>query len=297
MDNKIDVVLVTYNPNIGMVRGCIDSLVLSVRKIWIVDNYSTECSIKDDLGDIYGNVELIQLGENKGIAFAQNIGIQKAIEEGADYILLSDQDTVYPTGFSENMVGVFDNGQFENIAAVAPLFRDVNGTENNNGFTLSSLFSYYQAFPKKGIHKIYFAIASGMIVKASVIKEIGGMDEDLFIDWVDMEWCWRALKGKYLILGNANMIIEHSLGDCKIKIAHKNITVRKPIRHYYITRNAFHLASRCPYIDIWHRLNLMYRGLRYIAVFSLVSKPRVVNLKMTLLGMYHGIVGRQGRLD
>lgn len=93
MSSTVDIVVVTYNPNIKMLIKCINSLRLQVRKIWIVDNSPIEFNLGDHLGDFYKEIDLIELGENKGIAFAQNVGMQQSIKNHSDYILLSDQDT------------------------------------------------------------------------------------------------------------------------------------------------------------------------------------------------------------
>lgn len=297
MNNTVDVVLVTFNPDVGGLIKCIHSIEFQVRKIWIVDNYSAECDVRVSLIDISNKIELIQLNENKGIAYAQNIGIQRSLADDSDYLLLSDQDTVYPEQFVKQMLVTFYDKQFNNIAAVAPLFHDAVGRNNNEGFVKLSQFGFSKIFPSKGIHEINQAIASGFIIKATTFNTIGLMDEDLFIDWVDIEWCWRAIAKGYLILGNADVLIEHNLGDNVTNVGHRYITIRSPIRHYYITRNAFHLAWHCSSLDFWHKLCLSYKGMRYIIGFSLFVRPRAKNMKMTLLGLYHSIIGKLGRLD
>jgi len=294
MNSVIDVVLVTYNPNMDMLIKCIDSIRLQVRKIWIVDNNSTVSNIMELLNEFHGSIELIKMSENEGIAHAQNIGIQKSIENNSDYILLCDQDTYFPSNYIEQMLPIF-NSEPDNVAAVAPLFHDAVGKDKNEGFVTLSGFGYSRIFPDKGLYKINQAIASGLIIKSSTLNAIGLMDADLFIDWVDLEWCWRAIAKGYVILGNADVLIEHNLGDSSIAVGNKGINLRSPIRHYYITRNAFHLAWRCPYLDAWHRVVLICKGISYIGGFSILSKPRMMNLKMTLLGLYHSVIGRVGR--
>jgi len=183
------------------------------------------------------------------------------------------------------------------IAAVAPLFHDAVGNKKNEGFILLSKFGYSFIFPDNGYYEINQAIASGLIIKSATLRDIGLMNDALFIDWVDFEWCWRAISKGYRIIGNANILIEHNLGDEQVHIAHKSMTVRAPLRHYYIVRNAFYLACYSPYLDFQHRLNLFYRGLFHVAAYSILAKPRFENFKITLLGFYHGVTQRLGRLD
>lgn len=296
MNNKIDVVLVTYNPDIEMLMRCVASISIQVRKIWIIDNNSADSNISNDLTKLYENIEILRMSENKGIAHAQNIGIKKSLENQSDYILLSDQDTSYPDHYVNNMTSVFAKYHDE-LAAVAPLFHDVVGKNKNEGFFVISKFGYSKIFPSKGTHDINQAIASGLLIKSRFFEKIGLMNEELFIDWVDYEWSWRVVNLGYKILGNADILIEHSLGDRTINLGLKRVNFRSPPRHYYITRNAFHLAWRSPYLNIWHRLSLISKGISYIVGYSVLAKPRMSNLKMTLLGFYHSLIGRLGRLD
>ena len=79
---KTDAVLVTYNPDIDILVQCIESLSSQVRTIWLVDNSSTTCNFKSSFEHLPDEIEIIKLMGNTGIAYAQNIGIEKAIENG-----------------------------------------------------------------------------------------------------------------------------------------------------------------------------------------------------------------------
>jgi len=294
--NIIEAVIITYSPDKEILQSCIDSLYSQVRKIWIINNFSSNFSFKEGEFNNLNKIELILLNENEGVAHAQNIGIQQAIAAKADYILVSDQDTVYPGNFVEKMLSAFTSEKYR-IAAVAPLFHDTIGNKKNEGFILLSKFGYSFIFPDKGHYEINQAIASGLIIKASTLSDIGQMNTDLFIDWVDFEWCWRAISKGFRIVGNANIVIEHNLGDSQVHIAHKSMTVRAPLRHYYIVRNAFYLACYSPHLNFLHRLNLFYRGGFHVVAYSILAKPRLENIKLTFLGFYHGVTRRLGRLD
>ena len=53
MNSVIDAVIVTYNPNIKTLEECVASLTGQVRKLWIIDNSSTENSISNNLFEFY----------------------------------------------------------------------------------------------------------------------------------------------------------------------------------------------------------------------------------------------------
>lgn len=285
---EVACVIVTYNPDVNRLSLLIKSITKQVKKIFIVDNSFS-------LNFTFENVTIIPLGSNYGIAYAQNIGIKQCLQEGYSYVMLSDQDTIYPENYIEKMIPVFE--MFDKIAAVAPLYADKNSAKQNDGFYQNSLFLYSQFFPTNGIHDVFHAIASGKIINTKYLNDIGLMKEDLFIDWVDLEWCWRARQKGYKIIGNADVTISHLLGDKNIDIGFREVGLRSPIRHYYIARNAFFLALRTDSLTIFHRITLFIKSFRYIVGYPILAKPHGENLKYVLLGFWHGIIGKLGKLS
>lgn len=283
-------VLITFQPDTELLARSINSISKQVDKIIIVDNspISTDFSIVKQTQ----NMEFIHLNKNIGIAAAQNIGITKALAASAAYILLSDQDTVYPSEYVSLMIPIFS--QHSSAAAVVPRFTDSN-KRSTDGFVALHPLLFLYSYPEAGRHELFHAIASGKIIKADCLSRIGLMNEDLFIDWVDFEWCWRARKLGYKIIGNADVCISHQLGDGAVNLGFREINVRTPLRHYYITRNAFYLALHSNSLDPKHRIVLLFKSFRYIVGFPLIAKPRAKNLYAVLLGFVHGCLGITGK--
>jgi rhamnosyltransferase len=300
MEDKVkkitDIVIVTYNPDTILLKRCIFSIKEQVSHIWIVDNNSYDLSGFDDISDLDEKVSIIKLAENMGIAHAQNIGLKRSLLLNSNYIILSDQDTIYPDNYVDKMLRVFEDFS-GNVSAVAPLCINTLGEKNNEGFRVSSRFGYTAIFPSKGSHMISFAIASGKIIDISTLEKIGLMDEGLFIDWVDMEWCWRSIGKGYAIIGSADTVIKHQLGNGVKNILGSDITVRNPVRHYYMVRNAIHIALNSSCLDIWHRWFLIKRALEYLLLFPVFVAPRRENLSMVIKGLYHGVLGKQGPIN
>lgn len=289
---KTTLVLVTYNPDKESLLRLISSIEQQVSEIVIVDNTPGRCELLETIST--GKIEIIYLKSNMGIAYAQNVGIQRSLEKSADYIMLSDQDTVYPVNYIKDMLEVFKTA--ENIAAVAPAFLDKN-KKSRDGFISLTPLIFKSFFPQSGFHEVMQVISSGKILKAEHLKKTGLMDESLFIDWVDLEWCWRAGKKGFKIIGNADVVIQHQLGDSSRNIGFREVNIRSPLRHYYITRNAFHLALRDKSLDRPHRVTLFLKSFRYIVGYPILSKPHLMHLRYVLLGFWHGIRGRLGKLD
>lgn len=101
---KTDMVMVTYSPEIKLLTKAIDSIISQVRKIYIVDNTPNKFLELDKFTD--SKIEVIYLNDNMGISYAQNIGIKKSLENKSDFIVLSDQDTIYPDNYIIDMLKI-----------------------------------------------------------------------------------------------------------------------------------------------------------------------------------------------
>lgn len=285
----ISAVFITYNPVLKLLDKAVDSLLEQVDYLFIIDD---SASSKIFYHFLNNKIIVKPLNDNLGIAHAQNIGIQEAVNKGSDYILLSDQDTIYPKDYVSKMLPVFDN--FSTACAVVPKFVDEN-KKTLDGFISKIPIIFHRFNPKSGQYPVFQAIASGKIIKASVLPVTGLMNDSLFIDWVDLEWCWRARARGFEIIGNADVSIDHRLGDYSRDLGYREVNLRSPMRHYYITRNAFYLAIYSRDLDFLHRLNLFVRSFRYVIGYPLLSAPRLKNLKAVLIGFIHGVTGRLGK--
>lgn len=97
------------------------------------------------------------------------------------------------------------------------------------------------------IEKVTLAITSGNIVRCSVIQEIGGFDNALFIDWVDHDICYRLINAGYEIIRLNKIKINHHLGVLDVKrLFGFNIsyTTHSDVRYYYMTRNKFYVLKK-----------------------------------------------------
>jgi len=292
MGINVSLVLVTYNPEKEGLVALLQSIEKQVQNIFIVDNTPNRASCLE--GIKRDNISILYLEENRGIAYAQNIGINKALGNKSDYIMLSDQDTSYPVNYVKNMLESFKCQS--KIAAVAPLFKDTNQVKANEGFHVKRLVGSKRIYPTEGLHDVFQVIASGKIIDSKYLGDIGLMDENLFIDCVDLEWCWRARKKGYKIIGNANVVVTHTLGDLVVRAGFKDVSLRSPIRHYYMTRNSFYLALYNGSLNAVDRIVLFLRAFRFVIGFPIISTPHLVHLKYVFLGFCHGIIGKVGKL-
>jgi rhamnosyltransferase len=294
---KTIAVIVTYFPDSHVIATTIASIRAQVAQVYVVDNTPGGSEVLKN-GAIPGGentIELITLTENVGIARAQNIGIQRALEDHADFVVISDQDTTYPGNYVEAMLELYAHrGDKNSIAALAPAFTVSNKGGMRGGFVQFEGDTLRVINPQQGCHEIAQAIASGMLIPSKVFSDVGYMDEELFIDSVDSEWCWRARAKGYTILGCADVVIAHCLGDTTVRWWRYAHDVRSPVRDYYIVRNGIHLALRSPYLSREIRRTLLKTYLRYAIFCIFFGTPHTKHFWYATKGLYHGLIGQLG---
>jgi rhamnosyltransferase len=296
---KVNAIVVAYNPTGPMLMLNLQSLINQVSQIIIVDNSDPRDETVKTVVEKMDCEKIITIRNftNLGVSHAQNQGIEIAIQNNADFVLLSDQDSIFPVEYVQIMLSEYENAvsRKERLAVVGPIFKDVNKGASPQGFVIFQGLFNWRIFPKNGSHKVTQLIASGMFIPIEVFSDIGKMSEDLFIDWVDIEWCWRARAKGYVVLGCADVSISHNLGDFSRKIAFSEYPIRSPLRHYYVVRNALFLAMHSKVINFGMRINLLYKTVKYLLGFSILGRPHLVHLEHCLMGIFDALTMKMGK--
>ena len=289
---KVFCIIVTYRPDAEHLQRVLTSVAQHTPNVILVDNtpgpHATITTPED--------VQCVTLGKNLGIAAAQNIGIRQALNQGADLIWLSDQDTIYPAHFLADMLKGLEVCQTQGIrlAALAPSYFDTHkGTVQ--AFVRHAPFTQFFN-PQPGLHPVSHAIASGTLIPAQALRTIGLMQESLFIDWVDLEWCWRASNQHgYQTICTGDVVVEHTMGDGSVQFLGKKVSIRSPLRHYYMVRNAVHIALHSRSATVPIRCEIFAKALAWTLIFPLIAPSRKrQHLRATVAGLWDGLRNRMG---
>jgi rhamnosyltransferase len=294
MKEKIYVVLVTYNPEIVKLKKCIYNLKEQVYKIIVVDNTpNSSANFKKHLGD--KQIELIILNDNYGIAYAQNIGIKKALEDDADFILTSDQDTIYPNNYVVDLIKCFRaESAILNVASISPVYTDENKKDELQPMVYFKNGMLQKDYTLDKCMPVSHVISSGMLIPADVLKNVGLMGENLFIDWVDTEWCWRAQLKGFSIIQTPNVQIDHCLGNPSKSIIGKSITVHSSFRNYYKIRNAVYLLFYNNSLNYSMKIFTLQQILKMIIIHPLTSNNKIQEIFIVLKGIKDGLLSNMG---
>ena len=297
---QICAISVLYHPDQAQLQRQQSALASSVQwRLW-VDNAPASpvlSALASQSGATY-----LPLGENLGIATAQNRGIEWAREQGASHVLLLDQDSIASAQLVQQLALLL--AQVQKIhphSVIAPRY-ELPRLRGISRFVGERAVLSQFAVLKGCLIQCDWMIGSGMLIPLSVIDLAGPMREELFIDLVDTEWCYRArAKGAHLF-GLASqqpqLLLEHALGDGITRlwcVRWRHLLRYSPTRSYYQTRNAIVLLNN-PYQPLSHRLSQLL-AVAKLAIFNLLlTDQRWLRLKLLVRAAADGLRGRLGAL-
>lgn len=185
MSTKIFVIIVTFNGS-----KWIDRCLLSLRKSTIaldtivIDNRSTDDTLsRVETG--YSEVYIVRAGQNLGFGKANNIGMEIAHAQGADYVFLLNQDAwIEPDAIEQLVEGHRMNPAY---SIISPMHLNGSGNAIEYGFSnfiapnkCADLYSDIFFGTLKGIYDAPFVNAAAWLVTRECLEKIGGFSPSFF---------------------------------------------------------------------------------------------------------------------
>lgn len=271
--------IVTYNPDISLFKECLGRVAAQVDKVYIADNGSGNVS---DVIRCAGEVgcchnDIICNEDNLGIARALNQVCEAAYNDGYQWILTMDQDSVCDY---EMVAGMIPYADQDNIGILAP---EVEFRTDKELIASTKKFD-------TATQNIRACITSGSLMNLKAWKQIGGFDEWLFIDHVDNEICTHLIKEGYSVVRVRGAKLYQRAGEMKYKklLSGKKILLPyySKFRNYYICRNSvFYIRKYKKEINVRHEsCVLIYSQL----VKLLFERKRWDTLTSTVKGIVDG---------
>lgn len=312
MNARALAVIVCYNPERAALEQTLTSLQAQSVETVIIDNASDNVDQIRTTVEHYSNTKIESLGQNFGLAYAHNRGIDIAKKGDFSHVLLLDQDSVPLAAMVDRLMQVsLEQSKANKVSAVGA--RYLNPSDNSNSFFVrfgALKFQRHYCAQENSIEEgdeqaersveADFLISSGSLISLEALAEIGPMDQDLFIDHVDTEWFLRAKSKDYKAYGVCNALMRHALGEQthQIKLAgrQRNVPQHKPFRYYYIFRNSIALYKRGYASTLWKWNDLQRLGFIFV-MYGFIKSPRLMNLTMMTKGVWHGLIGKLGKFD
>jgi GT2 family glycosyltransferase len=244
---QVAVVVLNWNRT-GDTLACLETVAASD---WsnlatiVVDNASSE-DIGPPLAERFPEAILIRNEHNLGFAGGMNAGVAAALEHGADYVLLLNNDTEVEPSMVRLLVEAAQSKQDAGILSPLEFFRDRPEVVASAG-RHCDLRRAYQGPPIymgehdggqfTGIEEIDVSSGTAMLVPAAVVREVGTLDDRLFLYIEDVDWALRIKEAGYRIYVCLDARLRHG-------VATSSDGEDNPAVTYYHTRNVFVVSDR-----------------------------------------------------
>ena len=281
-------VAVTYEPD-ERLDALLAAVVLSVATLVVVDNSTTAAGREHaQKAAAAAGAELIVNGRNEGVAAALNRGIDAARERGCTWVLTLDQDSVAIVDIVAAASRAWGACPIrERLAVIGAAFTS----------ELSPATADDPASVRRTWRRERAVITSGSLVAVEPWAALGGFREDLFVDYVDIEYCLRAVDAGYGVISSLEPTMAHASGHrSRNRLVARDVTPthHSALRRYYITRNR---------IETWRRFGRtqprfvardIVESAKELVKLALFEEDRVAKGQAVFHGSIDGLLGRMG---
>ena len=234
---KISIIIVSWNVREDLVK-CLDSIYKNPPskkyEIVIVDNASADDTVKTIKND-YKKVVVIENKTNSGFSAANNLGIKKT---SGQYLFLLNPDTIVCKNSIDVLAEILD--KYEDAGACGPRLFNPDGTDQiavGSVPTFRALLYGKTILRSLGIFRRHYKSlkhvdfdyekqaemeqlsGAAVMVRSSVIKEIGLMDETFFMYYEDIDLFLRIRKAGWKLLYVPAAKIIHSGGKSSDQVS------------------------------------------------------------------------------
>lgn len=280
INEKVAVIIVLYNPDTNDIDN--------VRRIaqynvgFVVDN--SLIPFMD--GETIGNMSYICNKANIGIAKAQNIALREILKGDYEYVVFLDQDTRVAVDYPLQIAMEFsriDNGR---LAVLGP--QVVNAV--TGGQYASAIHKY--EISENGFSLRKHIISSGSCMSINALKDVGLMCGELFIDYVDFEWCWRAASKGYQCGVTSHLQISHHVGQRELSIGKYKVIISAQQRYFYQYRNFIWLIQK-KYVPLQWKCATCVKFLLRLVYFPILVNGGLKYWNNMIKGLEAGIWQRK----
>lgn len=239
-------------------------------EIVLVDNASRDASA-DRIKTGFPEITLIKNSDNLGFAEGNNVGIRYSLENGADYVLLLNNDTVVDKKFLTEIVSA---AQAHPEAGVLGPKIYLYGEEGRIWYAGGYLNKITGKTFHRGLHKkdvgqfeqmtdVDFVSGCAMLIRRAVIEKIGVLDPDYFFSYEDVDFSLRAERAGFKLIYVPGSHVSHKFA--------RSIGGRfSPAYIYYRVRNSLLFMKKNRFSSLKILYSITVNPLKMLA-FSLMT--------------------------
>lgn len=255
--SKLAIVILNYRRP-DLLADCLASIVAApprcALELWVVDNASGDASVPL-VRQRFPQVRLLESPANVGFSRGNNLALREIVAEAsATYVLLLNNDTLVPAGALDGLVAYLD--QHADVGAVGPKLLLPDGSLDRACrrsfpspevafYRMVGLAALFPRSPRFGRYNLTYLdpnqttevdalVGACMLLRRSVIAEVGLLDEQFFMYGEDLDWCYRIKQYGWKIVYLPHVIVHH------YKRAASTRRAIPSIRAFYDAMRIFH---------------------------------------------------------
>lgn len=232
----ITAIVSLYNPEENVRRNVLE-ISRQTDRVILCDNSTKNHS---EMFKGIENMHYICFHKNLGISGAFNRILRDASYKWVsdDFIIFFDQDSNIEIAHIEKMIDVFFRlrGRGHDIGCIGPIF--FNRSRDRVEMPHLKVDIDDNTMLVKNI------ITSSLLTTYDALKRIDFFNEDIFLDFVDWDLCWRLQEIGLSVFMTKEVILDHAVGLKDKRVAGIMFRVGVPVREYYQTRDALVLMKK-----------------------------------------------------
>lgn len=296
MRKKAGIILVNWNGGKETLE-CLESInklrVVDIEVITVVvDNASTDDSVIQ-IQKKYSKIKLLEERENVGFSGGNNRGIRYALDQGADYIWLLNNDT---TVDPEALCSLIRSGGKKDIVGSKIYFargREFHKNRYNSTdfgkviwyaggkIDWANMYGSHRGVDEVDVgqyeegEETDFVSGCSLLIRREVIERVGMFDEKFFVYWEDLDFCLRAKDHGYKIYYEPKSVVWH-------KNASSTGGSGSRLHEYYQTRNRLLIGMR--YAPVRTKLALIREAITMLIGREREKKQAVIDFILGRFG-------------
>ena len=182
-------------------------------EIVLVDNGSTDDSV-GRLRAQHATLPILETGRNLGFAGGSNVGIRYALQEGADYVWLLNNDTVVAPDALSHMVGTAEaDSTVGLVGSVLRYAHEPARVQAWGGGRVRWLLGIPQHLTDAAAAaRSDYIVGASLLIRREVLERIGLLDEGFFLYWEDADFGLRARRAGWRLAVAGDAVVYHKEG-------------------------------------------------------------------------------------
>jgi GT2 family glycosyltransferase len=201
--------------------ACVEALLKQdypALQIVVVDNASTDDSVKR-IRAAFPQIALVQADENRGFAAGSNIGIRLAMENGAEFVWLLNNDTIAPPGTLGKLVAAAEtDAKVGIVGTVLHYPKSPSAIQAWGGGSIRPWMGYVTHYysPSK-LEENSFVTFASVLLRREMLEHTGLLDDQYFMYFEDADLCFRAKAAGWKLAVAGGTCVLHKEGGSGAK--------------------------------------------------------------------------------